>query len=147
MFIWPWVSTTRWYVGSWKSLFLLFLKLCPFPLHVERRKGPAILFPNPWLFFYTSGWPPLLSQRIEVRDLLLFDVLPPAACLASVVRFSHLSSVTVFLLLCQCSQIKHFVEFYVDDFSVLYEVTLYSLESALSHCCLTLQKVTVYHKS
>lgn len=92
-----------------------------------------------------------LTSSAEPRDRGLwpasFDVLSPAACLPSNVRFSHLSSVTAFVLLCQCSQTKHFVELYVDNFSILCEVTLYSLECGLSHCCLPLQKVTVYHKS
>ena len=92
-----------------------------------------------------------LTSSAEPKDRGLWPAsfwrLTPCCLPCIGVQFSHLSSVTVFLLLCQCSQTKNFVEFYVDDFSVLYEVTLYSLESALSHCCLTLQKVTVYHKS
>lgn len=67
-----------------------------------------------------------------------FDVLSPAACLTSNVRFSHLSSVTVFLLLCQCSQTKHFVNFMLTT-SQYYVKLPCILWSVSSHCCLPLQ--------
>lgn len=112
VFIWPWANGQCQYSGALCGelrIFVphLFLRPCPFPLHVGRRKGPDILFPDPQAVVFILLVDLLSWDRNSDIWPASSDILSPAACLTHIFRVSHLPSVTLFFCSSPLPLLRH----------------------------------------